>query len=147
VEQRRYLRCLGQPALFAPTGELVRFRTKKHLALLIYLTVENRSHRRDRIAELLWPKVSPAEARHSLATALSTLRPRLGPDGLETSRDHVRFEPGRVTLDLERLEAGDVLGNEITGPLEVAPFLDGFDSPTRRNSPIGRTGSRPACFQ
>ena len=129
MEQRRYLRCLGQPALFAPTGELVRFRTKKHLALLIYLAVENRSHRRDRIAELLWPKVSPAEARHSLATGLSTLRPRLGPDGLETSRDHVRLEPGRVTLDLERLEAGDVLGNEVTGPLEVAPFLDGFDIP------------------
>ena len=35
--------------------------------------------------------------------------------------------PGRVTLDLERLHAGDVLGSEITGPLEVAAFLDGFD--------------------
>jgi DNA-binding SARP family transcriptional activator/tetratricopeptide (TPR) repeat protein len=129
VEQRRYLRCLGQPALFAPTGELIRFRTKKHLALLIYLAVENRSHRRDRLAELLWPKVSPAEARHSLATALSTLRPRLGPDGLESSRDHVRLAPDRVTLDLARLEAGDVLGSEVTEPLEVAAFLDGFDIP------------------
>jgi DNA-binding SARP family transcriptional activator/tetratricopeptide (TPR) repeat protein len=129
VEQRRYLRCLGQPALFAPTGELIRFRTKKHLALLIYIAVEDRSHRRDRLAELLWPKVSPSEARHSLATALSTLRPRLGPDGLESSRDHVRLEPNRVSLDLERLEASDVLGSEVTGPLEVAAFLDGFDIP------------------
>jgi DNA-binding SARP family transcriptional activator/tetratricopeptide (TPR) repeat protein len=129
VEQRRYLRCLGQPALFAPTGELIRFRTKKHLALLIYIAVEDRSHRRDRLAELLWPKVSPSEARHSLATGLSTLRPRLGPDGLESSRDHVRLAPDRVSLDLERLEAADVLGSEITGPLEVAAFLDGFDIP------------------
>jgi DNA-binding SARP family transcriptional activator len=129
VEQRRYLRCLGQPALLSPAGELVRFRTKKHLALLIYIAVETRSHRRDRLAELLWPKVSPTEARHSLATALSTLRPRLGPDGLETSRDHVRLAPGRVTLDLERLETGDVLGNEVTERLEVAPFLEGFDVP------------------
>ena len=129
MEQRRYLRCLGQPALFAPTGELIRFRTKKHLALLIYIAVENRSHRRDRLAELLWPKVSPSEARHSLATALSTLRPRLGPDGLESSRDHVHLASDRVSLDLERLEAGDVLGSEVNGPLEVAAFLEGFDIP------------------
>jgi DNA-binding SARP family transcriptional activator len=129
VEQRRYLRCLGQPALFASTGELIRFRTKKHLALLIYIAVDDRSHRRDRLGELLWPKVSPPEARHSLATALSTLRPRLGPDGLESSRDHVRLAPNRVSLDLERLEAGEVLGSEIIGPLEVAAFLEGFDIP------------------
>ena len=34
---RFHLRCLGQPALYAPTGELIRFRTKKHLALLVFL--------------------------------------------------------------------------------------------------------------
>jgi DNA-binding SARP family transcriptional activator/tetratricopeptide (TPR) repeat protein len=129
VEQRRYLRCLGQPALFSATGEPVRFRTKKHLALLLYMAVDGRSHRRDRLAEILWPKVSPTEARHSLATALSTLRPRLGPDALESGRDHVHLMPGCLTLDLERLEAGNVLGNEVTGALEVAPFLDGFDIP------------------
>jgi DNA-binding SARP family transcriptional activator/tetratricopeptide (TPR) repeat protein/type II secretory pathway predicted ATPase ExeA len=127
MEPQRYLRCLGQPALFAATGDPIRFRTRKHLALLVYIAVEARSHRRDRLAELLWPRVSPSEARHSLATALSTLRPRLGLDGLESSRDHVRLLPGRVVLDLERLQAGDVLGSEVTGPLEVAAFLDGFD--------------------
>lgn len=63
MEPQRYLRCLGQPALFAPSGEPVRFRTKKHLALLIYLAVENKPQRRERIAELLWPKVSLSEAR------------------------------------------------------------------------------------
>ncbi len=118
---------MGQPSLFAPSGEPVRFRTKKHLALLIYLAVEARTHRRERLAELLWPNVSPTEGRHSLATALSTLRPRLGPQGLETTRDHVRLAPGRVDLDLDRLEAGDVLGTEVTGALEVSAFLDGFD--------------------
>ena len=34
MEGRHYLRCLGQPALFTPNGDLIRFRTKKHLALL-----------------------------------------------------------------------------------------------------------------
>jgi DNA-binding SARP family transcriptional activator/type II secretory pathway predicted ATPase ExeA/tetratricopeptide (TPR) repeat protein len=118
---------MGQPSLFAPSGEPIRFRTKKQLALLIYLTVEAKSHRRERLAELLWPNVSPTEGRHSLATALSTLRPRLGPQGLESSRDHVRLTPGRVDTDLDRLQAGDVLGTEVTGHLEVAAFLDGFD--------------------
>ncbi|MFL5511165.1 MAG: AAA family ATPase, partial [Gemmatimonadales bacterium] len=127
MEQQRYLRCLGQPALFTAAGEPVRFRTRKHLALLVYLAVEQRTQRRDRVAELLWPRASANEARHSLATALSVLRPRVGIDALETSRDQVRLMPGRVTLDLERLRAGDVLGTEVTGPLEVAAFLDGFD--------------------
>src|SRR3954453_10509695 len=127
MDSQRYLRCLGQPALFAATGEPIRFRTRKHLALLVYVAVENRALRRDRLAELLWPQVSVTEARHSLATALSILRPRLGIDALETSRDQVRLLPGNVSLDLEGLEAGDVLGTDVTSPLEVAAFLDGFD--------------------
>ncbi len=127
VEPRRYLRCLGHPALFAPNGDPVRFRTRKHLALLIYLAVDTRPHQRARLAELLWPKVSLTEARHSLATALSTLRPRLGSGALDTGRDHVQLTPNWVTLDLDRLQAGDILGTEITGVLPVAAFLDGFE--------------------
>jgi DNA-binding SARP family transcriptional activator/tetratricopeptide (TPR) repeat protein len=128
VAPRRYLRCLGQPALFAATGELIRFRTKKHLALLVYLAIEaDQSHRRDRLAELLWPRVSLAEARHSLATALSTLRPRVGADGLRATREDVTLARGHVALDLERLAAGDLEGSDTTAPLEVAPFLEGFD--------------------
>jgi DNA-binding SARP family transcriptional activator/tetratricopeptide (TPR) repeat protein len=130
MEARRYLRCMGQPALFSPAGEPIRFRTKKHLALLVYLAVESRrTHRRDRLAEVLWPKVSISEARHSLATALSILRPRLGSEILETSREQVVLAPGRIALDLDRLVAGDVIGTEVTGKLEVAAFLDGFEIP------------------
>jgi DNA-binding SARP family transcriptional activator/tetratricopeptide (TPR) repeat protein/type II secretory pathway predicted ATPase ExeA len=128
MQPRRYLRCLGQPALFGLAGESVRFRTRKHLALLVYLAVEGRpSYRRDRLAEFLWPKVSIAEGRHSLATALSVLRPRLGPDALVTDRENVALAPGIVSLDVERLLAGDVLGTDISGPLQVSAFLDGFD--------------------
>ncbi|HKU62427.1 MAG TPA: AAA family ATPase, partial [Gemmatimonadales bacterium] len=127
---RRYLRCLGQPALFAATGELIRFRTKKHLALLVYLAVEaDQSHRRDRLAELLWPRVSLAEARHSLATALSVLRPRVGADGLRATREAVTLAGGHLALDLERLAAGDLDGSDTTAPLEVGAFLEGFDIP------------------
>jgi DNA-binding SARP family transcriptional activator/type II secretory pathway predicted ATPase ExeA/tetratricopeptide (TPR) repeat protein len=130
MESRRYLRCLGHPALFTAAGEPIRFRTKKHLALLVYLGVEAGSvQRRDRLAELLWPKVTLPEARHSLATALSILRSRLGPEALETTRDEVLLASGRLALDLDRLAAGDILGTEVTGPLEVGAFLDGFEIP------------------
>ena len=128
MEPRHYLRCLGHPALFAPNGELIRFRTKKHLALLVYLALEQRrTHRRDRLAELLWPKADTSEARHSLATALSILRPRLGVKTLETTRDLVSLQSERLSLDIDRLVAKDVLGTEYTDHLEVAAFLDGFD--------------------
>jgi DNA-binding SARP family transcriptional activator len=130
MEPRHHLRCLGQPALFAPNGEPIRFRTKKHLALLVHLAVDShRTHRRDRLAEFLWPRAETAEARHSLATALSILRPRIGLEALETTRDHVRIHGERLTLDLDRLLARDILGTETTGMLDVASFLDGFDIP------------------
>ena len=130
MEPRRYLRCLGQPALFAATGEPIRFRTKKHLALLVYLAVEpRRPHTRERLAELLWPTGSRSEARHSLATALSILRPRVGAEVLETDRERVLLLPNAVAMDLDRLAAGDILGSEVVPPLEVAAFLDGFDIP------------------
>jgi DNA-binding SARP family transcriptional activator/type II secretory pathway predicted ATPase ExeA len=130
MEPRRYLRCLGQPALFTPAGEPIRFRTKKHLALLVYLGVESGcAHRRDRLAELLWPKVTLPEARHSLATALSILRSRIGAEALETTRDQVLLASGRLALDLDRLVSGDILGTEVTGPLRVAAFLEGFEIP------------------
>jgi len=128
MESPRYLRCLGLPGLFTPGGDPVRFRTKKHLALLVYLAVEGRRfHNRDHLAELLWPGARIAEARHSLATALSVLRPRLGGEALQTTREQVLLTPGHLTLDLDRLLAGDVLGSEVTSPLDVANFLDGFD--------------------
>jgi type II secretory pathway predicted ATPase ExeA/tetratricopeptide (TPR) repeat protein len=53
----------------------------------------------------------------------------LGPDGLESSRDHVRVAANRVSLDIGRLEVGDVLGSEVREALEVGAFLDGFDIP------------------
>jgi DNA-binding SARP family transcriptional activator/ABC-type transporter Mla MlaB component len=130
MEAHRYLRCLGLPALLSPSGEQIRFRTKKHVALLVYLAVEGRRfHHREHLAELLWPGVRGQEARHSLATALSILRPRIGNQALQTTREQVTLAPGHLTLDLDRLLGGDVLGSEVTSPLEVANFLDGFDIP------------------
>lgn len=123
-----FLRCLGVPELRSLGGEPVRFRTQKHFALLIFLAVEPRQHhRRDRLADLLWPDAPHSEGRHSLATALSVIRGKLGPRCLETTRDTVRLAAADLEVDLERLSRGDVLGDGITPPLEVAGFLDEFD--------------------
>jgi DNA-binding SARP family transcriptional activator/tetratricopeptide (TPR) repeat protein/ABC-type transporter Mla MlaB component len=127
---RFYLRCLGTPELRGPGGEPIRFRTRKHLAMLVYLATEGRQVlRRDRIADLLWPDASPAEGRHSVATALSVLRSRLGQRALETTRDTVRLVGADLELDLDRLARGAVLGDESTAPLEVSGFLDHFEIP------------------
>ncbi|HEU5357637.1 MAG TPA: AAA family ATPase, partial [Gemmatimonadales bacterium] len=123
------LRCLGYPTLHAPDGSAVRFRVKKHLALLVYLAMAPRIHRRDRLAELLWPAVSEREGRHSLATGLSVLRAKLGHAAIEAGRDTVRLVPGSLELDLDRLAAGDILGSETVPVLAVAPLLEDFDIP------------------
>jgi DNA-binding SARP family transcriptional activator/tetratricopeptide (TPR) repeat protein/ABC-type transporter Mla MlaB component len=125
---RFFLRCLGSPELRGPGGEPVRFRTRKHLALLTFLAVERREpQRRDRLADLLWPEASHAEGRHSLATALSVIRGKLGPRTFETSRESVRFVAPELEVDVERLARGEVLGDETTPQLEVAGFLEGFE--------------------
>lgn len=121
------LHCLGAPALYLPDGSVLRFRVRKHLALLVFLAMEPRTHRRDRLAELLWPGVSGREGRHSLATALSVLRAKLGRSVIEAARDTVRLAAGAIELDLDRLAAGEVLGSDVVPPLAVAPLLEEFD--------------------
>ncbi len=125
---RHFLRCLGVPELRGPSGDPIRFRTRKHLALLVFLAAERRqAHPRERLAELLWPDARPSEGRHSVATALSVIRGKLGPRTFETTRDTVRLLAPELEVDLERLGRGDVLGDEQTPPLDVAGFLDEFE--------------------
>ncbi|MEO5826693.1 MAG: AAA family ATPase [Gemmatimonadales bacterium] len=121
------LTCLGTPGVRGPDGNLLRFRTRKHLALLIVLAVEpSFPHRRDRLATLLWPASSSEGARHSLAVALSVLRSRIGPDAFDAGRNTVRLIGGRVRTDVHDLEHRDAADSAAP---PVAPFLDEFDIP------------------
>ncbi|MEO8140903.1 MAG: hypothetical protein ABI742_14715, partial [Gemmatimonadota bacterium] len=125
---RHFLRCLGVPELRGPGGDPIRFRTRKHLALLVFLAAERRqAHPRERLADLLWPDARPSEGRHSVATALSVIRGKLGPRTFETTRDTVRLVAADLEVDLERLHRGDVLGDDVTPALDVAGFLDDFE--------------------
>ena len=126
---RRYLRCLGQPALFAATGELIRFRTKKHLALLVYLAIEAIN----RTGATGWPSCLAQGLAGGGASFPrdGALHPPacVGADGLRATREDVTLASGHLALDLERLAAGDLEGSDTTAPLKVAPFLEGFDIP------------------
>ena len=115
MESRLSLRCLGEPVLSGPDGEPIRFKVRKHLALLVFLAVEARSrHHRDHLAELLWANLPDGDNRHSLATALSMIRSVAGQECLEADRDHVRFNRSQLrermsqppVLDLTLVVAG-----------------------------------------
>jgi DNA-binding SARP family transcriptional activator len=122
-----HLRCLGEPGLFTTGGRPVKLRTRKQLALLCYLAMERRTHTRDSLAELLWPRVSHGEARHSLATAISGLRGKLGKDAFESTGERLRLRPGAVVLDVDRLLKGEVLATEFDEALDVDGFLQAFE--------------------
>src|SRR5581483_1325704 len=113
---------LGPPLLSAASGEPVRFRTRKHFALLMRLALEpGRRVSRDALIELLWPDVPAHHARHSLAQAISVLKGKLGRDCLVLQKAAVAVSPGVIETDVARL---DDCGVEIRGA-----FLDGFDIP------------------
>ena len=71
-------------ALFGPLqvcldGEPVRFESDKGRALLAYLVVESEgSHRREKLAGLLWPGWTEPSARNNLRHTLAVLRKSIG---------------------------------------------------------------------
>ena len=121
------LKLMGFPELRRPDGRPVKLKVRKHLALLIYLVMDGRgSYSRDELAELLWPGVPEANSRHSLSMAFSVLRSLFGADCVRGNHAEVRFRAPRLSLDLDRLDGGDILGSEVAAPLEVDGFLRGF---------------------
>src|SRR5204862_57213 len=97
---------LGAPRLLTQAGEQVRFRTRKHFALLIRLAVEaGRKLTRDYLMDLLWPNVAAPRARHSLAQALTVLKERVGRDALVVQRASLALGAGGVPAGMPRPEA------------------------------------------
>src|SRR2546425_8648025 len=78
------LKVFGSPQLVRGSRSLVRFRTKKHLAVLLYLHFEGRTRSipRDQLVDLFWPDVPPEKGRHSLSQALLAIRSLLGTGAL-----------------------------------------------------------------
>lgn len=64
---------------------------RKVESLLVYLLLHPERHSRDHLATLFWGDSSDAQARHSLRTALATVRQQVSADLLFTDRDPVQL--------------------------------------------------------
>jgi DNA-binding SARP family transcriptional activator/predicted ATPase/Tfp pilus assembly protein PilF len=128
---------LGPLQIHQPHGTAITLAYDKVRALLAYLAVEaDRPHRRETLAELLWPDRDEPGARHSLSQALFSLRQSLGeraaePPLLLVTRDTVQFN------------------RAAPHELDITTFAALLDTVARhdcRRSPRGelaRAGSRP----
>ncbi len=95
------LRCFGRLAVEDEGGERVQLRSRKHLALLLYLAAHpDRRHDRERVARLFWD-TDLSLARHSLSQALYDLGRHL-PD-LELDRTNREVGLERESLVYEGL--------------------------------------------
>src|SRR6266571_2243639 len=113
------LEVFGSPQLARGGRSPVRFRTKKHLAVLLYLHFEGRARSipRDQLVELLWPDVPPEKGRHSLSQALLAIRSLLGPDALTGREQDVQLL-AELPSDLSALRQGPVAAIRVAEPLQ-----------------------------
>ncbi|OLC75865.1 MAG: hypothetical protein AUH78_08000 [Gemmatimonadetes bacterium 13_1_40CM_4_69_8] len=113
------LKVFGSPQLVRSGRSPVHFRTKKHLAVLLYLHIEGRTRSipRDRLVDLLWPEVPLEKGRHSLSQALLAIRSRLG-TGAVTGREHDVRLLAELPSDLSALRDGQVATVRVAEPLQ-----------------------------
>jgi DNA-binding SARP family transcriptional activator len=105
------LRLLGRQEVSCGR-QLLRFRSRKELALVFYLATEGGLHPREKLAALLWPEAGEDQSRASLRNALYGLRKTLkggtGQEYLRAGHDSaaVGLDLGSgVELDLRLLDA------------------------------------------
>src|SRR5947208_11720751 len=94
---RLILRLLGTPEV-SHAEQPLTFQTRKVLALLAYLAVEQGIHSRDKITALLWPESDEERGKASLRRALAYLRESLNEPSHGRSR-HVPLQPRHVLIE------------------------------------------------
>src|SRR5947207_4440585 len=106
------LATLGPPEI-AHAGQPVSFRTRKALALLVYLAVEGGMHARESLIALFWPDADEAGGRMILRRTLADLRQALDEAGALPGQTHLLVERDALgfntaaesALDLQTLQA------------------------------------------
>ena len=139
------LRLLGPPEVRAD-GDLLDFATRKTLALLAYLALEEGMQRRERLAALFWPESDVSRGRANVRNTLNYLRNSLPQTasgdtphllierdtlGFNTDADYsLDLDTVAVAADLVARRAGD--GEDEASALQAAldcyrgDFLQGF---------------------
>lgn len=128
--QSLQLNLLGPFEARGSDGNAVDLASRKALALLAYLAVENgRSHTREFLASLLWGGTGEERARHNLRQALSKIRQACG-DVLISRGDSVQLDPGACSMDVAEFEslAGSEGADELQACLDLCrgELLEGF---------------------
>jgi predicted ATPase/DNA-binding SARP family transcriptional activator len=102
----------------------VRLPRHKVESLLAYLLLHSEKHSREKLAALFWGDFPDAEARHSLRTALTTLRTYLDPNLLLTDRETIQFNPNYpVWIDVVEFQKQLDLNSQLSD-LEVSVLSD-----------------------
>jgi DNA-binding SARP family transcriptional activator/pimeloyl-ACP methyl ester carboxylesterase len=95
------IRVLGEFQILKGTTEQDLPKSRKTRALLAYLIISGRRHRRDRLCDLFWDL--PDDPRGSLRWSLSRLRSLVEEPGHEriiADREYVSFDPQGADVDL-----------------------------------------------
>lgn len=94
------------PLRIERAGERIHLPRRKVELLIAYLLLHPERHSRDQLATLFWGDASDAQARHSLRTALATVRGAVAPDLFLADRDYVQLNPAFTCwIDLQELFA------------------------------------------
>ena len=100
------------PPLVRLDGQEFAWRTRKVLALISFLALEEGRQSRERLTGLLWPDAEPEAGRNSLRNTLSSVRESLA-GFVMTDRQSVRFTHSEdVHIDASELETSSARGSE-----------------------------------
>ncbi len=99
-----YLAFLGSP-LVLRDGKPIQTDRRKAVALLAYLAVTGKAHRRDELAALFWPDYEPERAYAYLRRALWEANQMVGSNRIVSDRDRIQFErQAEVDVDVHTFE-------------------------------------------
>jgi pimeloyl-ACP methyl ester carboxylesterase/DNA-binding SARP family transcriptional activator len=110
--------------------------SRKTRALLAYLALSDRPHRRERLCEIFWDL--PDDPRGSLRWALSKIRTVTGADAVRADRERVQLVLAAGAVDLDRIRAQlaakppDAMAlDDLRAAVQdlSRPVLDGLDLP------------------
>lgn len=124
-KQSLQLYLLG-PLRLERDNQAIHLPRRKVEALLVYLALHPERHTRDALATLFWGDTADDKARHSLRTALATLRQHIGDTLLIADREHVQINPEfPLRVDLYDLLAVDRTEDELdlTNPARLRSIL------------------------
>jgi len=102
------------PLRLVRDSQTIHLPRRKVETLLAYLVLHPERHTRDALATLFWGDTTDDKARHSLRTALATLRQHIGEALLITDREQVQINPEfPLWVDLHHLLAVDRTADEL----------------------------------